>query len=101
MINVKNKELQMLIELWFNDAFFCFERKRLLFSIVNILKSINTNDAKLSHNNFYKYCDILDYILATSHDNDFADIIDFLAFNNENKSKIAKYFKLTNLRKNI
>lgn len=100
-INVKNKELQILIELWFNDAFFCFERKRLLFSIINILKSINTDNVKLNHNNFYKYCDILDYILATSPDNDFTDIIDFLAFSNENKCKIAKYFKLTNLHKNI
>lgn len=99
IIEIKLKELQLLICLWFNDVFFCFEKKRVLFSIINILKSINTSEVKLNHNNFYKYCDILDYMIANDNDSSIPDIVDFLATNNQNKHQIAKHFKLIKSRK--
>lgn len=99
IMQIKIKELQIIIELWFNDLFFCFDKKRLLFALINILKSINMSAIKLNHNNFYKYCDILDYILSTGDDFNVSDIIDFLAFDNGNKAKISKHFKLS-LNKN-
>lgn len=94
IIQIKIKELNLLINLWFNDIFFCFEKKRILQGILNILKSINSKTFKLNHNNFYKYCEALDYMLASDSDYNIIDIIDFLAFDNGNKSRISKHFKL-------
>lgn len=101
IIEVKLKELQLLICLWFNDVFFCFEKKRVLFSIINILKSINSSTIKLNHNNFYKYCDILDYMIANDNDPYIPDIVDFLATDSQNKPKIAKHFRLIKTRKSF
>lgn len=63
----------------------------------NILKSINNNTCRLTHGNFYKYCEIIDYIMAKNPDLCFPNIIDFLSANNDNKQKIAKRFKLTKI----
>ena len=98
---IKIRELQILIELWSNDLFFCFDKKRLIFTIINILKYINIGTTKLNHNNFYKYCDILDYILFTDENCSMPNIIDFLACNNDNKIKISKHFKLSQSMKAI
>lgn len=100
-MQIKLKELQILIELWFNDTFYCFDKKRLLFGMINILKSINISTTKINHSNFYKYCDILDYIISTNEASNVLDIIDFLAFDNSNKVKITKHFKLSLSSKNI
>ncbi len=93
-IEAKDEELQLLVRLWYMDDFFCFEKNRLLFSFVSVLKSINSENTKLSHNNFYKYCDILDYIIATTPDLPKNNIVDFLAYNSANKSKLRKHFNL-------
>lgn len=93
-VAVKDEEMQLLIKLWYTDEFFCFEKSRLLFNFVSILKSINSEDTKLSHNNFYKYCDVLDYIIATNPDLPKDKIVDFLARDNMNKGKLKKHFSL-------
>ena len=86
----KEKELHILINLLHTDVFFCFDRHRIVRVILYILKSINNNTCRLTHGNFYKYCEIIDYIMAKNPDLCFPNIIDFLSANNDNKQKIAK-----------
>ena len=94
---IKEKELHILINLLHTDVFFCFDRHRIVRAILYILKSINNNTCQLTHGNFYKYCEIIDYIMAKNPDLCFPNIIDFLSANNDNKQKIAKRFKLTKI----
>ena len=92
-ITVQNKELQILIMLINMDVFFCFEKHRLFFTYINILRSIVFNGNNLNHNNFYKYCDILDYFLTINPDFTFPNIIEYLS-TSYNKQKISRHFTL-------
>ncbi len=93
VISVQNKELQLLIMLINMDVFFCFEKHRLFFSYINILRNIAINGNNLNHNNFYKYCDILDYYLITNPDFTFPNVVEYLSVNC-NKQKISRHFTL-------
>lgn len=93
IISVQNKELQILIMLINMDVFFCFEKHRLFFTYINILRNIVINGNNLNHNNFYKYCDILDYFLIANPDFTFPNIIEYLS-TSCNKQKISRHFTL-------
>ena len=95
-IDIKNKELLLLIKMFHIDYFFSFYKKDIFLSIVNILKNIIifNNNIKLTNKNFYKYLDVVDYILYTNDDLDDNNIIEYLCFNKETSNKISKHFEL-------
>lgn len=97
-IEIKNEELSLLIKLFHVDHFFSFYRKDVFQLIIDILKNINNSDEKLTHNNFYKYCDIVDYLTYSNSDLCDIDIINYISFNKENSKKIAKRFQLLKLK---
>lgn len=92
---LKDIEIQTLISLFHVDSFFCFSKHDIFRHIVKLLKSIRTSNTKLSHNNFYKYCDILDYIMALNRDIHFPNIIDYLSNEKKDRLKIQKCFNLS------
>ncbi|MBR5599087.1 MAG: hypothetical protein IKW39_03505 [Alphaproteobacteria bacterium] len=99
-IDIKNIELLLLIKLFHVDHFFSFYKKEIFFNILNILKNISTyhNNLKLTNKNFYKYCDIVDYILYTNDDLDNINIIEYLCENKEISGKIIKHLQLQKLK---
>ena len=97
-ISIKNKELLILIKLFHIDQFYCFYRKDIFKHIADILKNINTSENKLTQGNFYKYCDMLDYLIYANDELNDIDIINHLCINNENSTKVAKHFQLCKLK---
>lgn len=95
---LKEKELTLLVKLLHTDVFFNFYRTDIINHIIQILASINNKQNKLTHNNFYKYCDILDYVLAYNPDLNFPDIINQICTYNDNQQKISLRFKLSGLK---
>jgi hypothetical protein len=95
-IKLKNKEMLLLLKLFHVDHFYSFYRKDIFNSIVNILKNINLMEEKVTNCNFYKYLDMLDYIMYANKDVSNCDIINSITGNKDNKNKIAKRFKLQN-----
>ena len=96
----KQKELHILINMFHTDLFFLLEKKQIFESIVKILKTINNGKEKLTHNNFYRYCDILDYIIANNNDINYPNIISELCQQKDDRQKILKKFNLSlNLKK--
>ena len=95
-INTKNKELILLLKLFHTDHFYSFYKKDIFLSIINILKGMNINhlNTKLTCKNFYKFCDIVDYILYANNDLIDFNIVNFLCSNKENIAKVSKHFKL-------
>lgn len=93
--SVKEEELQTLISLLHVDAYFCFNRHDIINKIVLILRSMNNGDKKLTANNFYRYCHILDYIMVSNSDIKNPKIINDICATDSDKRRISKYFQLT------
>lgn len=91
---IKEQEITVLIKLFHVDVYFCFNRIDIFKNIVNILKTINDGQTKLTHHNFYRYCNALDYIMYQNTDIQYSDIVDYLCLKPSEKSKISKHFKL-------
>ncbi len=96
-IDVKNKELVLLLKMFHVDHFFSFYRKDIFSNIINILKNINNTEKKITNGNFYKYCDMIDYIIYTNKDITNENIAEYLAGVKDNKNKISKHFQLKNM----
>ena len=95
-IDIKNKELQLLIKMFHIDHFYSFHKKDIFLNIVNILKNITMfySDTKLTNKNFYKYLDMVDYILYTNNDLSCNDFLEFLSSNKDIHNKAVKHLKL-------
>lgn len=92
---IKEMEIQILIALFHIDAYFCFNRQDIFKNIVFTLKRMSLSETKLTLNNFYRYCHILDYIMLNNTDVKDPNIIDLLCDNITDKKRIGKYFKLS------
>ncbi len=93
--NIKEIELQTLLLLFHIDAYFCFNKEEIFKYIVFVLRGMNNGNTKLTLNNFYRYCHIVDYIMSTNSDIKNINIINDLCENNSDKKKISKYFQLS------
>lgn len=93
-LKIKEEELEVLITLFHVDSYFCFYRHDIFNKIVNILKSINNGKTKLSNANFYRFCDVLDYIMNENPDMFDENIIKDLSRKDDDEIKIKKYFSL-------
>ena len=96
-IDVKNKELVLLLKMFHVDHFFSFYRKDIFSNIIDILKNINNTETKITNGNFYKYCDMIDYIMYTNKDITSENIVEYIAGLKDNKNKISKHFQLKNM----
>ena len=94
---LKNKEIILLLKMFHVDHFFSFYRKDIFENIVNILKNINNTEHKITNGNFYKYCDMIDYIMYTNNDIYSENIIEYITGFKDNKNKISKHFQLQNI----
>lgn len=94
-IKIKEEELEILITLFHVDTFFCFYRHDIFDKIVEILQTINNGKTKLNTVNFYRYCDVLDYMMSENDDIKNKDIIKILSVRNDDETKIRKYFTLS------
>ncbi len=92
---IKETELQILLLLFHVDAYFCFNKKDIFKYIVFLLKGMYNSKFKLTLNNFYRYCHILDYIMSTNSDIKDLTILDELCKNASDKKRISKYFQLS------
>ncbi len=92
---LKEKELQLLLEIMHIDVFFCFNRIDIFNAIIQLLHTMNNRNEKITQNNLYKYCDILDFMIFTNPDLFYPDLINYLCENNDNKQKILKKFNLS------
>ncbi len=93
--SVKEVELQTLISILHTDAYFCFNRHDIISKIVLILRSMNNGINKLTANNFYRYCHVLDYIMVSNSDIKNPKIINDICAKDSDKRRIEKYFQLT------
>ena len=93
-IKIKNKEFLLLLKLFHVDHFYCFYRKEIFNSMVDILKNINLYEQKVTVGNFYKYLDMIDYIMYANNDVMNNDIVNYLSHSRDNKNKIARRFRL-------
>ena len=94
IVSVKEKELHLLINIFYNSPFFVIHKKEVYQIILSILINFPENKSKAEQRLFYKYCDILDYTLANNKDLYSDDFFDKLANNPENKNLIKKRFCL-------
>ena len=94
-VSLLNEEIKILIMLFHIDSFYTFNRHIIFNSIVDVLRNIVLNSEKLTHSNFFKYCDILDFILAKNPDISFPEIIEYISANKIQKQRISKKFKLS------
>lgn len=92
---IKDKELQLFIILFHIDSFFSHNKYDIFKLILNILRTINDGETKLTHNNFYKYCDMLDYIMASNADIYYPNLVNFICPDKHNFSRVAKRFNLS------
>ncbi len=93
-IKLKNKEILLLLKLFHIDHFYCFYRKDIFNAIVDVLKNINTYEEKITIGNFYKYLDMIDYIMYANNDITNNNIIDYITSTKDNKNKISRRFRL-------
>ncbi len=94
-IKIKEEELSIFIALFHVDTYFCFSRYEIFNRIVSILKTINDGKTKLNNANFYKFCDVLDFIMSENPDIKDYDIITKLSYNDDDNAKLKRYFNLS------
>lgn len=92
-IKIKEEEMNILVILFHTDVFYNFYKKDIFNKMVNVVKIIGRLDNQ-SSSIFYKYCDILDYILHTNKDIKYPNIFSALSSCNVDQSKIFKRFTL-------
>ncbi len=88
------EEISALITLFHIDTYFCFNRTDILVNIIKKLKSIDETTTQISHHNFYKFCDSLDYIIYENRDILTPDILKLLKVNSSKQPKLSKCFRL-------
>lgn len=94
-VYILNEEMKILIMLFHIDAFYTFNRHEIFNKIADILRNIVLSDDKLTHSNFFKYCDVLDFILAKNSDISFPEIVEYICANKIQKQRVSKKFKLS------
>lgn len=92
---IKEKELHLLINIFYNSPFFYIYKKDIFEKILNILISFPSKKNKGLQRKYYKYCDILDYIVANDKDLHTDNIIDKLASDKKNKDILKQRFDLS------
>lgn len=93
-IAIKEKELHLLINMFYNSPFFSIHKQEIYEKILSIMVSFpsETNTGLLRK--YYKYCDILDFILAKNREINYKDLLDKLTDNRGNKDLIRQRFDL-------
>ncbi len=90
--------LTLLVQLLHVDYFFAYYRQSILENIVFLLNKTSLSGIKLNTNNYYKYCDILDYFISNNLKYIKFDFIFKLFEKNKTKEKTLDKFKLTYLK---
>jgi len=92
---LKEQELDLLVRLFKIDLFLGFNGREIINIFVKILTSLNQSGAKLNQKSFYRYCEVLDYLLATNEDIDYLSIITQICTSNPtNKRRVLAKFQL-------
>lgn len=94
-VYILNEEMKILIMLFHIDVFYTFNRHEIFNKIAEILRNIVLSDIKLTHSNFFKYCDILDFILSKNTDISFPEIVEYICAGKIKKQRVSKKFKLS------
>ena len=98
-LNELNEDiLTLLVQLLHIDYFFMYYRQYILENIVSILNKTVISGKKLTTNNYYKYCDILDYFISNNIKYINCDFIFKVFENNNSIEKTLDRFKLTYLK---
>jgi len=92
---IQEKEINILIELFHIDIFFHLNRFDLFERMINILRCIKKYNDKNIQIKFYKYCDILDYILTYNKDIKKPDWATIFSCTKDEYKKISKHFCLS------
>lgn len=92
-LEIKEKEVNLLISMFHEKSFFILNKVDLFYKIVDIVHYLNNEN--VTKNKFYKYCDILDYILFNNPDIKTLNIVDTLSIKQSDKTKISKRFELS------
>lgn len=87
-------ELRLLIKILHTDSFFCFDRARILNLIIMVLNGIYLSERPLSYYNFYKYCDIVDFVMEENPDILLSDVEKRICGENNISDKVRKRFIL-------
>ncbi|MCM1323166.1 MAG: hypothetical protein NC218_03185 [Acetobacter sp.] len=93
-IEIMNEEIATLMSLFHIDSYFCFDRNAIFKNIIDVMKKMNNGQNKLNYSNFYKFCDAIDYIVSENIDVLTCNIIDYISYQDLNKSKIIQHFDL-------
>lgn len=92
-LKIKEKEADILISLFHEKSFFFLHRSDIFKKLVDIIRFFNTDG--ITKNKFYKYCDMLDYMLFNNPEIKSPEIIKTLSINTGDMSKITKRFELS------
>lgn len=90
-IKLKEEEFRLLILLFHNETFFFLHKKTLLKNLILLLNLFEEDNTNITRNKYYKYCDVLDYILSKNTDAIDEDLLKILP---HDKNKISKRFQL-------
>ncbi len=88
------EELRFILRLFNNTSFFYLNKKDLFHDIVYLLSKLNINKGDISRCKFYKYCDMLDYILSNNYDLFYPGLIRNISSSQDDVVKIQKRFQL-------
>lgn len=94
-IELKQTEINLLIMVFHSDVFYFLDKQVIFNHMVKNLADINRNNPNITRNCLYKYCDILDYILAHNDNIVYPDIINVIAREKSERQKIYKKFRLS------
>jgi hypothetical protein len=95
--STSQKEISILLDLFYIKGFYEFHKNEIFENIIKTLNLIYVTEDKLDYDNFYKYCDIIDFIITTNGDLKINNLTDFLLENDSDKKIVSNYFTLSNL----
>lgn len=94
-VETKEEEFRLLAIMLHSDSFFYLNKKELFDKMVELLGDIYNCNEEFSKHKFYRYCDILDYILAHNEDLVYPNIAKKITSDDEEINKISKRFQLS------
>lgn len=91
--SIKEKEITLFLSLLHEKSFFFLHKSYIFSKLVELISFFNNKN--ISSNKFYKYCDIIDYIIYKNPDIKLTEVLDKLSKNEKNAVKISKRFDLS------
>ena len=101
ILEIKIEEYIFLVMLLLDKDFFVLQQNDIFEKAINLLQNFNNKNSKITPQLFYKFCDMLDYLMDKKSSIKHSSILSFLANEKRTVKTLGKHFQLYNFKYSV